>query len=198
MRFGKLFAAGVAVALVATPAMAGFSLMAKGKQAVIATSTLSVTPGIDWNKLGKKPGRNAEAWTLDGSSLNDLVFYAGIMPGQTLFKAINKKDKPLPTLSATMLPPDIAQLFESSYRIANATSLYSTDSIEPATFAGHAGFHFTYSFTVQDEEVRRKGEATGAIVGGKLYMITYEAPEILYFGRNEADYQAVVSSAALK
>ncbi len=80
-----------------------------------------------------------------------------------------------------MLAPDIAQLFESSYRVSVGTSLMSIDPIEPAVFAGQPGFRFAYSFVVQGEEVRRKGEATGAVIGGKLYLITFEAPVIHYF-----------------
>lgn len=189
--------AGAAALLVATPAMAGFKLMPAGQSQLIRKSALSVTPGVAWNRLGARLGRNAEAWTLDGHSLNDLIFYTAIPAGQTLFREVDKKNKPLPKFDAKMLAPDVAALFESSYRIAGSTSLFSIDSIEPATFAGKPGFRFTYSFTVQDEEVRRAGEATGAIVNGQLYMITFEAPKIHYFDRNVADYRAVVASAKI-
>lgn len=189
--------AGAAALLVATPAMAGFKLMPAGQSQLIRKSALSVKPGVAWNRLGARLGRNAEAWTLDGHSLNDLIFYTAIPAGQTLFREVDKKNKPLPKFDAKMLAPDVAALFESSYRIAGSTSLFSIDSIEPATFAGKPGFRFTYSFTVQDEEVRRAGEATGAIVNGQLYMITFEAPKIHYFDRNVADYRAVVASAKI-
>jgi len=96
-----------------------------------------------------------------------------------------------------MLVPDIAQLFEASYRISNKTPIFSIDSIEPASFAGVPGFRFAYSFVVQGEEVRRKGEASGAISGGRLYMISYEAPVIHYFDRHVEAYHAIVKSARL-
>jgi hypothetical protein len=101
----------------------------------------------------------------------------------------------LPRFSATMLAPDIAQLFEGSYRIANRTALMSIDAIEPASFAGQQGFRFTYSYTIQDEEVQRKGEAQGAIIGGKLYMITFEAPRIHYFDRDLEAFRQIAGSA---
>jgi hypothetical protein len=187
-----------AIAMVsAAPAMAGFALMAKGKPVAIRKSTLMVTPSIDWNRLGPKVGRNAEAWTLDGNSLNEITFYAGVMPGQPLFREVDKKNKPLPKFTASMLAPDVVAMFESSYRIAASTSLFSVDQVEPTTFLGAQGFRFRYNFTVQDEEVRRSGEATGAVIGGKLYLIAFEAPAIHYFDRDVESYRAIVASARL-
>lgn len=187
----------VAIALASSPAQAGYKLMAKGAPVAVAKSGLTVTPSVDWNKLGARPGRNAESWTLDGLSLNDVTFYGGIANDTTLFKEVDKTNRPLPRFSSTMLAPDIAQLFEGSYRIANSTSLMSINSIEPATFAGKPGFRFTYSYTVQNEEVKRNGEATGAIVDGKLWMITYEAPVIHYYDRDVDAYRSLATSAVI-
>ena len=192
----KVGAAALVLALSA-PAIAGYKLMPAGAPEVVRSSALTVTPSIDWNRLGAKVGRNAEAWTLDGQSLNEITFYAGIADGQTLFKEVNKKNKPLPRFSARMLAPEVVQLFESTYRVAASTPLFSIDKVEPATFLGSQGFRFRYSFTVQDEEVRRTGEATGAVVDGKLYMIAFEAPTLHYFDRDVGAYEAVVASAKL-
>lgn len=189
-----ILSVAAAALLVSVPATAGFKLMAPGQSQLIRKSTMSVTPSIAWNRLGARLGRNAEAWTLDGHSLNDLIFYSAIPAGGTLFREVDKKNKPLPKFDPKMLAPDVAALFESTYRIAASTSLFTIDSIEPATFAGQPGFRFAYSFTVQGEEVRRSGEATGAIIRGKLYMITFEAPKLHYFDRNIADYRALVAS----
>lgn len=186
-----------ALLVLAAPALAGYKLMPRGVPETVRSSALTVTPSIDWNRLGAKVGRNAEAWTLDGQSLNEVTFYAGIAEGQTLFKEVSKRNRPLPRFSARMLAPEIVQLFESSYRVAARTPLFSIDKVEPASFLGQQGFRFRYSFTVQDEEVRRTGEATGAVVGGKLYMIAFEAPTLHYFDRDVAAYEALVASAVL-
>jgi hypothetical protein len=182
-------------ALVVAPAQAGFKLMPTGKAQPVGKMGLSVTPPNDWNRLGAKIGRNAESWTLDGLSLNDLSFYAGIEEGRTLFREVDKKNRPLPKFTASMLPTDIVSLFEGSYRVAAGTSLFEIGKVEPATFAGKPGMHFTYSFVQQGEEVRRNGEGTGAIIGGKLYLITFEAPVIHYYDRDIAKYRDVVTSA---
>lgn len=189
--------AGIAI-ISASPAIAGgFKLVLAGQSATVLKSDLKVTPSQDWNRLGSRIGRNAESWTLDGLTLNDLTFYSGIPDNTTLFRAADKKNKPLPNFSKTMLVPDIAQLFESSYRIANETSLMSIDKIEPASFAGQSGFRFTYSFTIQNEEVKRIGEARGAIANGKLYMITFEAPSIYYHERDIESFRKIADSAVI-
>lgn len=196
-RMSKLALMGMAIGLAAAPAMAGYKLVPRGVPIAVAKSSLTVTPATDWNRLGARPGRNAESWTLDGLTLDDLTFYSGIANDTTLFRDAKKKTEPLPRFSSTMLAPDIAQLFESSYRVSIGTSLMSIDTVEPATFAGKPGFHFTYSFVIQGEEVRRKGEATGAVIGGKLYLITFEAPVIHYFDATRGAAKSVVDSAKL-
>ena len=193
----KLALLGLAIGLAAAPAMAGYKLVPKGVPIAVAKSSLTVTPATDWNRLGARPGRNAESWTLDGLTLNDLTFYSGIANDTTLFRDAKKKTAPLPRFSSTMLAPDIAQLFESSYRVSIGTSLMSIDTVEPATFAGKPGFHFTYTFVIQGEEVKRKGEATGAVVAGKLYLVTFEAPVIHYFDATRGAAKSVVDSAKI-
>ena len=196
----KISSAASAVTLLiatATPALAGNKLIVPGQPVAVAKSTLTVTPTHEWNKLGARPGRSSEEWTLDGDGLNDLTFYGGIESGRALFREVSKKNKPLPRFSSTMLLTDIPALLEQSYRIALDTPLMTVTSVEPATLAGAKAVHFSYSFTRQNEEVQRTGEATAAIIGGKLYMISFEAPVIYYFDRDKANAQAVVASARL-
>lgn len=194
LSFGIL--TGVAVAI-AAPVIASVKLMPHGVPVVVAKSPLTITPAMDWNRIGARPGRNAESWTLNGLSLDDVTFYGGIANDSTLFRDAKKKTDPLPRFSSTMLIPDITALFESSYRVSVGTSLMSIDSVEPATFAGKPGFRFTYSLVVQGEEVRRKGEATGAVIDGKLYLITFEAPVIHYFDAGVAAYRQLAGSAVI-
>lgn len=192
----RLMITAAAVALLAAPAFA-YKLVTHGIRVPVAKSLMTVAPPIDWNRMQSRPGRNAEAWTLDGMPLNEVTFYGGIAAGRTLFREVDKKNTPLPVFAATMAAPDVVQLFEASYRLAGGSSLFTIDAVEPATFADQRGFKFNYTFTLEGEEVKRLGEAAGAIVGGKLYMITYEAPAIHYYDRNLADYRALVASAQL-
>lgn len=190
---GLLFVAALSIAV---PSAAGNKLMAPGARVPVAKSTLTVTPASEWNKLGARPGKNAETWTLDGDVLNDVTFYGGIPDGKTLFAEVDKRNKPLPRVSATMLITDIPVLLENSYRIALDTPLMRIESMEPAQFAGVKGVRFTYSFTRQNEEILRYGEARAAMVKGALYMITYEAPALHYFQKSLPAFRQLADSAA--
>lgn len=192
----KVAMLAAALALVAAPAGA-YKLVAHGARVAVAKSEMTIDPPIDWNRQQSRPGRNAEAWTLDGIPLNEVTFYGGIEGGKALFKEVDKKNRPLPVFRPTMLTPDVVQLFEASYRIAGGSSLFEVGAVEPAEFAGHKGFRFRYAFTLEGEEVKRLGEGAGAVVGGKLWLITYEAPAIHYFDHNLADYRALVASARI-
>ncbi|UZW56516.1 hypothetical protein NUH86_07075 [Sphingobium sp. JS3065] len=187
----------ICAALSAQPLMAGNALMRAGTSVAVAKSTLTVTPEREWNRLSARPGRNSESWTLDGDDLNGVNFYS-IETGRTLFREVSRKTRPLPRFSSTMLLTDIPALLENSYRIALGTTLFSMTHVEPASFLGEKGVRFSYSFRKQMEDVSRSGEAVGAIVKGRLYLVTFDAPAILYFDRDVAGFRQIVASARLE
>ncbi len=177
----------------------GYRMAPAGERLEVGNSAMTVVPPSNWNRAGTLtgPGKNAELWTLDGPRLNELTFYGDIEDGDTLFRETDRRSRPLPRFGDSMLPPDIADLFESSYRVASGTPLFELGEIAPVVFADHPGFRFEYDYTLQGEEVRRQGRATGAVIDGKLYMITYEAPVIHYFETSLPDYLSIVESAAI-
>lgn len=187
---------GLALAL-AAPAFAGNTLVPPGVPVTVARSTLTVTPASEWNRLGARPGRSAETWTLDGDTLNDLTFYGGVENGRPIIREISKNHKPLPTFSSTMLLSDVPALFEQSYRIALDTPLVEIGTVEPALFGGAKGVHFTYRFTRPEEDVRRLGEAWATIADGRLYMIAFEAPALHFFDAGIGGARAIVASAKM-
>ncbi len=196
MRKSIVFAIGLS--LIATPALAGpWSLVPASQPIAVAKSTLTVTPPSPWNRWKIRPSKKGEIWTQDGVSLNALTFTAGVMAGEPIYKERNKKDLPLPKFDPRMTGPDIVQMFEATNRILLKTSLFEVDHVEPAKLAGHDGVRFSYHYVVQDEEVRRKGEARAAIIGGKLYLIDYAAPAIHYFDTGIEEARAIMDGARL-
>ena len=196
MRKTIIFAIGLS--LIATPAMAAlWNLVPASQPVAVAKSGLTVTPTSAWNRWKLRPSKKGEIWTQDGVSLNALTFSAGIMAGEPLYKERNKKDLPLPKFDPRMTAPEIVQMFEATNRILLKTSLFEVDNVEPARLAGHDGVRFSYHYVVQDEEVRRKGEARAAIIGGKLYLIDYAAPAIHYFDTGIAEARAIMDGARL-
>jgi hypothetical protein len=193
----KFFPLLSSLSLISSSAIAGNSLIAENQPVAVAKAAMIVKPGREWNKMGARPGRYAESWTLDGDTLNELTFYGGVESGRTLFREVDKRNKPLPHFSTTMLLTDIPVFLEESYRIALGTTLMSIGKIEPATFAGRKGVRFEYAFTRQGEELRRRGEGYATIADHKLFMITFEAPVLYYFDASVGAAREVIQSAML-
>lgn len=172
------------------------SLRAKGAAVRVANSSMTVTPARDWNQLGARPGKRAETWTLDGEQLNDVTFYAGVEPGQPLVRERSKKRDPLPKFTATTLLAEVPELLERTYRTARGVGTFSITGVAPTRFLGAEGVRFTYEYADEDNLTRR-GEARAALIGGKLYMATFDAPRLHYFDRSLADYRVLADTATL-
>jgi hypothetical protein len=170
------------------------SLISPGPQEKIARSSLSAAPTSEWNKLSARGGKNVELWTIDGDDLNKVTFFGGIPVGDPLFKEADKKHAPLPRVTPNMLITDIPAIVESTYRIQLHTEQMSIDSQEPTTISGQKGIKFTYSFVRDDDEVQRKGEAVGAFVGDRLYIVSYEAPAIHFFDKDVEKFRQLVTT----
>lgn len=182
--------------LIAAPVQA-HKLHQGGVAVPVASSALTVTPSRDWNQLSGRIGKNAETWTLDGVQLNDLTFYGGIPADKPLLKERNKKREPLPKFTAETLLIEVPELLERTYRTYKDLATFHLVTTEPTLFLGAGGVSFSYEFTDKDE-LTRKGEARAAIIEGKLYMITFDAPRLSYFARNTTDFHALIDSARLK
>jgi hypothetical protein len=96
-----------------------------------------------------------------------------------------------------MTPPEIAAMLESLYRVRGGTVDFHTLSIQPRQFLGTNGFQFDYEH-LDDDELWRKGRAVGAIIGGQLYLIMFDAARSHYYEAGLGDFEAIVASARLK
>lgn len=169
----------------------------KGKPVLVANGTIQVVPPRDWNKLGVRPGKKAETWTLDGEQLNDVTFFGDIAPGEPLVRERSKTRKPFPKFALTTLLAEVPELLESTYRTANGIGDFKMISSAPDKFLGTDGIRFSYEY-VDSDTLPRRGEARASLIKGALYMITYDAPRLSFYDRNVADFRALADTASLK
>ncbi len=197
IRILQRFALGLgALALFATP-LGAHKLRTQGQAVAVAESGITITPTRDWNKLSANSGKKTETWTLDGEQLNDITFYGGIEPGKPLVRERHKKKDPLPKFTTSTLAVEIPELLEGTYRTQKGIGAFELSTIEPTQFLGHSGVQFSYRYTDADELVR-KGEARAAVIGGKLFMMTFDAPRLNYFDRAIGDFRKLADTAILK
>jgi len=168
----------------------------KGKAAIVANSTMTITPPRDWNSLSAKPGKKAESWTLDGDLLNEVTFYGGIAAGEPLIRERSKKREPLPKLSQSALLAELPELLEATYRASKGIGSFTVTGSAAEPFLGQKGIRFTYEYVDRDE-LPRKGEAHATLIGGALYMATLDAPRLHYYEAALLEFQALVRSAKL-
>lgn len=189
----------LALLAIAMPAIADarWSTRRAAETYKVASSTMQVTPETPWNRWSHRDTSYTEKWTLDGLGLNELAFIGRLKDGKTLFRQPDRRYDPLPKFRSNMLATDIVELFETSARIVLKSSMFETTAAEPATFAGQPGVRFDYRYTIQDEEVVRNGEAYAAIVNGRLYLMSFEAPAIYYFERDRDRFRRLVATAQI-
>ena len=171
-------------------------LIEANKLVSVASSDFSVTPAIEWNRISQRPGSRSERWTLDGELLNDVLFFAAVRDGDTLFREVNRRETPLPKFSKTMLLIDVPNFLESSLRIVKGVATFEMTSAQPAQFLGRDALRFEFR-TLGSDDLRRRGIAYATIIGDKLYMMTYEAPTLYFFDRNRTDFEQLVASARI-
>jgi len=108
----------------------------------------------------------------------------------------SKKREPLPRFSASTLLVELPELFEATYRSAKELADFRVTEVQPTRFLERDGVLFRYEY-VDPDELTRKGEAHAAIISGRLYMISFDAPRLHYFDRNIEDYRRIAQSARL-
>lgn len=188
----------IAIIGLASPALAGWKLIASNQPVLVAKSKkMKVTPKGIWNKSSARPYKKGEVWTRDGFSLNELYFLAEVAQGEPILKERNKKDKPLPKFKSDMLPTDLVDLYEGSVRIVLQTSKFEVGKVEPAKLGLHDAVRFQFTYVVGEEALTRKGEVVAANIGGKLYMVSFAAPEIEFFDRDIAEVREMVKQTVI-
>jgi len=175
-------------ACAAMPRMAAGPITVKG--------VMTVTSDGAWNKLdfpGSGPGEN---WTSDGLTLDVLTFYVGLKEGEALAQTPMRDPRKPPAFRASMLPNEIVEFYEAS--VTRDGSTFKLERLAPAQFAGAPGFRFEFSATRKNDDVALRGFGHGAVIKGRLYLITFRAPRIHYFAKHLPRAEATARSALIK
>jgi hypothetical protein len=152
---------------------------------------LTVSADGRWNRV--EPARDgAETWTADGMTLDRLAFYVGVAEGETLGAAPSAK---APRWRSSMSPHDVVELYEAL--VTQEGSAFRLERLAPAQFGGRQGFLFEHT-TVPREGPALGGLAYGAVVGGRLYLVSYTAPKGYLYSRHLSQVQAIAASARIR
>lgn len=172
-----------------------WKLVRAGEVRKVGTDEMQVTAVGNWNRSTQSDLKRNESWTQNGTGLDDLSFYGGIVKGKPLLRQRDKKKDPLPKFDPAMLPTDIAEWFENSARIALNSAIFDVGAVRPTILAGVSGLEMDYTYATEGDNLERKGVARAAVIGGKLYLISYDAPKIHYFSAGLPTALAIMDSA---
>ena len=142
--------------------------------------------------------REVEDWTLNGPILDGISFVSGLKSGRYLIRQRKSADQQVPKFRADMTPPEIAAMLESLYRVRGGAVEFRTLSLHPRPFLGAAnGFQLDYEH-LDNDELWRKGRVVGAVIGGRLYLVMYDAARSHYYNAALPDFEAIVASAQIR
>jgi hypothetical protein len=166
----------------------------------VAPGTVTIGEGLvlsadgRWNRLDPpEPEADAdEAWTAEGVTLDMILFYVGVADGHALGARADAAR--MPAFRAGMLPHDIVELYEAM--VAHDGGGFELERLAPAQFGGVPGFVFEHTTTARSGPVLR-GLAYGAVVDGRLYLMSYTAPAAHFYAKHLASVQALAASARI-
>ena len=170
------------------------------RRVTVGDDSMSVVPPRPWNRhrhIVFGDIREVDDWTLNGPVLDEVSFVSGLKDNRALIRQRWSANQQVPRFRSNMTPPEIAAMLESLYRVRGGAVEFRTLSLSPRPFLGTNGFQLDYEH-LDSDEVWRKGRAVGAVIRGRLYMISLDAARSHYFTSTLPDFEAIVNSARLR
>ena len=88
-------------------------------------------------------------------------------------------------------------MIEAFYRVRAGSTEFNMTGLQPTTFLGSPGFRFDYDH-LGGNEVKRRGRAYGAVIGGRFYLMLLDATRLHYFDRALPDFERMAQGARLR
>ena len=178
----------------------GVYQLVRVKTVNVGNGSVSVTPPRPWNKQRRlffDSLRWVEDWTLNGPLLDSMMFVTALPNGEYLVRQRRREDRQVPKFESDMSAPEIASMLETAYRVRGGAVDFRTLGLTPRQFLGYPGFQFDYEH-LDGDEVWRRGRTVGAVIGGRLYLIMYDAARSHYYANALPDFEAIVANARLR
>ena len=174
--------------------LAGCASVARVDPSFTVGDALELTTDGRWNRIDP-PSSEADAdevWTADGVTLDMVLFYVGVADGAPLGRDGGAQ---APVFRAGMLPHDVVELYEAN--VTRDGAIFSLERLAPARFGGAEGFVFEHTTTVRSG-AQLRGRAYGAVVDGRLYLMSYSAPAAHFYAKHLPAVEALAASAKIR
>ena len=164
----------------------------------VSRGRLTVTTTIAWNRTPKYATRiaNEESWTLNGPTLDEIIFIAGLRGGNDFFKRSNNDDRKIPSFNVSMTQSEMQLMTESYFRYKYGADKFEITGMKPTQFLGGRGTQIEFRYVGLRGE-KRKGRSTMIICDDELFQIIVHGTELHYFDAVLPELEAIVRSAKM-
>ena len=176
-------------------ALAGLAACATGGRLQTAGRTevlgMAVETSLDWARYVSP---RQEAWTIDGTALNQLRLITGTRPGEHVFH-LGRERRNIPQgawYQPGLRPDELHELLLAALREQGWAAVESSN-LRPARFGTVDGLRFEFTMASQ-RGLRYAGTAALFERDGRLTTIYWQAPVEHYHARDAAAVAALIDS----
>ena len=192
----KIFIISFFLILISCQADKTYILVKPGK--VEINKIYSVNTNMKWSQFQERE-YNFLFWTVDGYTLQRIVFFKPLEDGQSLFdydSFFTKKNEKRPTFNSKMNKFEIKEFFESCIIWSREFTSFETTDIKNHKIGETEGVSF--DIKAQNElGLNYKGFAVVGIKNNKLYSIYFIATEMEFYDRYKKEAEEIISSVKI-
>ena len=192
----KIFIISFFLILISCQADKTYILVEPGK--VEINKIYSVNTNMKWSQFQERE-YNFLFWTVDGYTLQRIVFFKPLEDGQSLFdydSLFTKKNEKRPTFNSKMNKFEIKEFFESCIIWSREFTSFETTDIKNYKIGETEGVSF--DIKAQNElGLNYKGFAVVGIKNNKLYSIYFIATEMEFYDRYKKEAEEIISSVKI-
>jgi hypothetical protein len=153
----------------------------------------SVQTGVPWN--ARREGAR-EYWTIDGSELQQLIFFNGIAAGEALFAEAwftgaeqrERRHRFEPSMDYLALEELVSNTWSTG-----SWQAVETRGLRPAPFGPFEGFRFELSMR-SPAGLEYQGIAAGTVQNERLYLVVYEGARLHSYEAHLPDVEELLGS----
>ena len=158
----------------------------------------SVNTNKKWSQF-QESGFNFLFWTIDGYTLQRIVFFKPIKEGQSLFdhdSFFSKESEKRPVFNEKMNKFEMKEFFENCINWSNEFTSFETLKIKNYDIGEVKGISF--EINAQTElGLNYKGFGVVGVKNGKFYSIYFIATEMEFYDRHKNEAKKIISSVKI-
>ena len=192
----KIFIISFFLILISCQSDKTYILVEPGK--VEINKIYSVNTNMKWSQFQERE-YNFLFWTVDGYTLQRIVFFKPLEDGQSLFdydSLFTKENEKRPTFNSKMNKFEIKEFFENCIIWSREFTSFETTDIKNYKIGETEGVSF--DIKAQNElGLNYKGFAVVGIKNNKLYSIYFIATEMEFYDRYKKEAKKIISSVKI-